>query len=123
MVLLNTEFLVLLVMLANSLAFAFGTLFLKGSNVSFRPFTISTIRRVIFNVRFIGGNGLLFASFVFLMIAYRHADLGLVLPMGSLAHVFSLLLGRIYFYEPITWNKIAGILCIFAGVTVLTLGI
>jgi len=120
---LNTELLVLMVMIANSLSFAFGTLLLKKSNFTSRPLGLSLVKRVFSNIRFLIGNGLLASTFIFLMIAYRHADLGFVLPMGSLVHVFSLVLGRIYFSEPITWNKIAGILCIFAGVTVLTLGI
>lgn len=119
---MNPVLISLLVMVFNSIAFSVGSLLLKSSKPVISPLRLSTAIGLLRNKRFMIGNVLVILSFLFLMIAYRFSEMGIVLPMGSMAHIFSLYLGRVYFNEPITWNKIVGICCIFFGILFVTLG-
>lgn len=54
-----------------------------------------------------------------MVCAYRFGELSVLQPINSVTYIISVILGAIYFQEPITFFKIAGIVIIMAGVIVL----
>ena len=63
------------------------------------------------------GYGLLLIAMLLTILAYRFADSYMSIPLlESMGYVFVMVLGRVFFKERITRNKIAGLVLIFAGI-------
>ena len=68
------------------------------------------------------GYGMLFLSMVLTILAYRTTDIYMIVPvLETMGYIFVLFFGRIFFAEPITRNKMLGILLILAGIVVFNL--
>ncbi len=57
-----------------------------------------------------------------MLIAYRFGSLSVLQPINSVSYIISAILGAAFFQETITLRKIAGIVIIMAGVTLLARG-
>jgi drug/metabolite transporter (DMT)-like permease len=61
-------------------------------------------------------------SSVFFIMAVAQGDLTLLYPMVSLGYIWTLVWARIFFKEPFTMGKVAGLAIIVAGVALINLG-
>ena len=78
--------------------------------------------REYFNFFVICGYAMLFASMLLTTLGYRFSDSYMNVPvLESMGYIFVLLLGRLVFGEPITRNKLLGILCILGGIALFNL--
>ena len=81
----------------------------------------SRIREYL-NPYVMGGYGMLFVSMLLTILAYRATDSYMIVPvLETMGYIFVLLLGRLVFGEPITRNKLLGILCILGGIALFNL--
>ncbi len=85
--------------------------------------------RIKFNVSAIVGNWRLAAgiaaymlSSVFFVRGMTAGELSVLYPMVALGYMWTILWSRIFFGEPLTWGKLAGLGLIFAGLAFLGLG-
>ncbi len=56
------------------------------------------------------------------MIAMTKFEISYAYPFTALGYLFILLLSAILFHESLNWYKIAGVLCIMAGIVITTKG-
>lgn len=80
--------------------------------------TYRTVMREYFNPYVIGGYGLLVGSMLLTVYAYSGMDYKNGPVIESLGNVFVLILGRFVFGEKIRIRKVAGIVCIMAGIVI-----
>lgn len=80
------------------------------------------IRDMILNPRILLGCVTYVLSSFFFILAIRQGELSFLYPMVALSYVWTLLWSKIFFGEPFTRNKFAGIALILAGVALLNLG-
>jgi len=107
-----------LVMFASFIG-SFGAVFLKSGALRLaRP-----IWRVALNWRLALGVAFYLASSYFFVLGLRRGELTILYPMVSLGYVFTLAWSHIFFREPITRKKYAGVALIIAGIVLLSLGI
>jgi multidrug transporter EmrE-like cation transporter len=108
----------ILLVLAASFIGSFGAVFLKaGAGRLHRE-----IRTLLFNWRLAAGVGMYLASFVFYYLGVREGELSVLYPMVSLGYIWTLLWSRLFFGEPISRLKVAGLALIIGGIIVLNLG-
>src|SRR6185295_574766 len=100
----------MLLVFAASVIGSFGAVFLKmgaarldGSILSFA------------NSRLVGGVALFLLSSVFYGFGIRHGELSVLYPMVSLGYIWTLLWSRLFFKEPFTGAKFAGLALILLG--------
>lgn len=97
---------------------SFGAVFLKfGAGRLHRD-----LKTVIFNWRLALGVALYLLSFVFYYLGVREGELSVLYPMVSLGYIWTLVWSRIFFKEPISRRKVAGLGLIITGIIVLNLG-
>jgi multidrug transporter EmrE-like cation transporter len=96
---------------------SFGAVFLKSG-----AGRANCVKSLIFNPRLIFGIFLFLVSTVFYLSGIRHGELTILYPMVSLGYVWTLLWSRIFFGEPLTTNKFAGLAFILLGIVFLGLG-
>lgn len=80
-----------------------------------------TVLKEYFNPYVIGGYGLLFVSMLLTVYAYSGMDYKNGPVIESLGNVMVLILGAVVFGERISIRKMAGIVCIMAGIAVFNL--
>jgi len=115
---MKTPFSSVLMVFAAAFVGSFGSVFLKAGAGRLHR-NISTL---IFNWRLATGV-LLFVASSFLFIAgIRRGELTILYPMVSLGYVFTLLWSKLFFDEPFTRNKFAGLAAILVGIVLLSLG-
>jgi len=108
---------ILLVLFASFIG-SFGAVFLKsGANKLHRQ-----VRTLITNWRLAAGVSLFLISFVFYTMGLKHGELTILYPMVSLGYIWTLLWSRLFFGEPFTRNKLAGLGMILTGIVFLGLG-
>lgn len=83
--------------------------------------TYDTVLKEYFNPYVIGGYGLLFVSMLLTVYAYSGMDYKNGPVIESLGNVMVLILGAVVFGERISIRKMAGIVCIMAGIAVFNL--
>jgi len=107
----------LLVLLAAFLG-SFGAVFLKygAARVHRR------LQTLILNWRLAVGVGFYLLSSFFFVLGVRRGELTVLYPMVSLGYVWTLLWSKLFFNEPVTKNKSAGILLVLLGIILLSLG-
>lgn len=96
---------------------SFGAVFLKAG-----AGRINSMRTLIVNPKLAGGVTLFLFSTVFYLIGIRHGELSVLYPMVSLGYVWTLFWSRLFFGEPLTRNKFAGLGLILLGIVFLGLG-
>ena len=107
----------LLVLFASFIG-SFGAVFLKwGAGRISR-----NLKTIILNWRLAAGVALYLISTVFYLMALKRGELSILFPMVSLGYVWTLLWSKLFFGEPFTHRKFAGLALIFAGLIVLNLG-
>lgn len=97
---------------------SFGAAFLKGGAQRLEL----NLASLISNWRLIAGVGMFLLSSVFFVLGLREGELTLLYPMAALSYPWAILWSRLFFGEPITRNKITGLLLILAGVIFLGIG-
>jgi drug/metabolite transporter (DMT)-like permease len=108
---------ILLVLFASFVG-SFGAVFLKwGAGRISR-----NLKTLFLNWRLAAGVALYLLSTVFYLMALRKGELSLLFPMVSLGYVWTLLWSKLFFGEPFSRRKLAGLALIFAGLVVLNLG-
>ncbi|MCL4795811.1 MAG: EamA family transporter [Bryobacteraceae bacterium] len=108
---------ILLVLFASFIG-SFGAVFLKaGAGRLHRE-----IRTLLLNWRLAAGILMYLASFVFYYLGVREGELSVLYPMVSLGYIWTLLWSRLFFGEPISRRKVAGLALIIGGIVVLNLG-
>lgn len=102
----------MLLVFGASVVGSFGAVFLKfgaheltGSIFSFLN------RRLVFGVSLYLGSSVLYA------LGIRHGELSVLYPMVSLGYIWTLIWSRLFFREPFTRAKFAGLALILAGVS------
>lgn len=115
----------LLVLLASFIG-SFGAVFLKsGAEKLHQGWMYLVIAREppFFNWRLASGVALfLLSSYFFVQGIRPPGQLSVLYPMVSLGYIFTLLWSRIFFKEPLTRLKFAGLFLIVAGVVFVGLG-
>jgi multidrug transporter EmrE-like cation transporter len=108
---------ILLVLLASFIG-SFGAVFLKaGAGRLHREW-----QSIVLNWRLGAGVGLYLASFVFYYLGVRQGELSVLYPMVSLGYIWTLLWSRLFFGEPVSGRKVAGLALIIGGIVILNLG-
>ncbi|MBI4874347.1 MAG: EamA family transporter [Acidobacteria bacterium] len=96
---------------------SFGAVFLKSGADRTR-----CVRTLVVNPRLVLGVSLFLLSTVFYLLGIRHGELSVLYPMVSLGYVWTLLWSRLFFKEPFTRDKFAGLGLILLGIVLLNLG-
>lgn len=82
---------------------------------------IGAILRIALNPWIVVGLGLFGVSFFFMAAALSKAELTLAYPlMSGVVYLLLLAIGFFFFHEKITLLRVAGMACILAGITMLT---
>ena len=107
----------LLVLFASFLG-SFGAVFLKlgAGRISLN------VKALLRNWPLAAGVALYLISTVFYLMALKKGELSILFPMVSLGYVWTLLWSRLFFGEPLTRRKFAGLALILAGLVVMNLG-
>jgi drug/metabolite transporter (DMT)-like permease len=108
----------MLLVLAASFIGSFGAVFLKTGAQKTRH----GLRYLILNVHLAAGVALFLVSSVVYILGLKRGEVSVLYPMVSLANVWTLAWSRLFFKEPITRQKTAGLLLILAGVFFIGLG-
>ncbi len=108
----------MLLVLAASFLGSFGAVFLKSGAQKLRH----GLRYLILNLRLAAGVALFLGSSAFYVLGLKHGEVSVLYPMVSLANVWTLAWSRLFFKEPITRSKTAGLLLIMVGVFFIGLG-
>jgi drug/metabolite transporter (DMT)-like permease len=97
---------------------SFGAVFLKAgaSRLHRNPWTLVTNWRLALGVVFFVGSSLLYLKGI------KNGELTVLYPMVSLGYVWTLLWSRLFFGEPFTRSKFAGLALILAGIVLLAFG-
>jgi multidrug transporter EmrE-like cation transporter len=96
---------------------SFGAVFLKFGAVRVNKSVLSFV-----NSRLILGVALYLGSSVIYALGVRGGPLSVLYPLVSLGYVFTLLWSKLFFHEPLTRYKFAGLALILAGVFLVGLG-
>jgi multidrug transporter EmrE-like cation transporter len=96
---------------------SFGAVFLKQGAMRLNQSVLSFL-----NSRLILGVALYLGSTVIYLSALKGGDLSVLYPMVSLGYIWTLLWSKLFFDEPLTRYKFAGLGLILAGVVLVGLG-
>lgn len=108
----------MMLMLVASLFGSFGAACLK-SGAERLHFNVASLLR---NYYLAAGIGLFLLSSYFFVLGVRDGELSVLYPMVSLGYIWTLFLSRIFFGEPFTRGKIAGLAMVLLGIVLLGLG-
>ncbi len=81
-----------------------------------------TLRSLLLNWRLALGVGAFLVSSYFFVLGVRNGELTILYPMASLGYVWTMIWARLFFGEPFTGNKFAGLGLILTGLVFLGLG-
>jgi multidrug transporter EmrE-like cation transporter len=98
---------------------SFGGVFLKaGAHRLDKQHLLS----LVLNWRLVVGVSAFLLSSVFFVLGVRQGELSILYPMVSLGYIWTLVWSRLFFKEPLTREKFAGVALILLGVVFLGLG-
>jgi multidrug transporter EmrE-like cation transporter len=97
---------------------SFGAVFLKWGAGRLK-FSLGAL---LANWRLGVGIALYLISFVFYYLGLKHGELSVLFPMVSFGYIWTLLWSRMFFQEPFSRRKLAGLALILAGIFVLNIG-
>jgi drug/metabolite transporter (DMT)-like permease len=107
---------ILLVVLGSFIG-SFGAVFLKLGSADLQH----GLRRII-NLRLMAGAVMYLLSTCFFIVALQHGELSVLFPLVSLGYVWTMVWSRIFFGEPFTRYKFAGLFLILVGVSFIGMG-
>ena len=107
---------ILLVVLGSFIG-SFGAVFLKFGSEQLRHGLSG-----ILNLRLAAGVSMYLFSTVFFIAALRNGELSVLYPLVSTGSIWTLLWSKIFFKEPLTRYKFAGVFLILIGVTFIGFG-
>jgi multidrug transporter EmrE-like cation transporter len=81
-----------------------------------------SIPALLTNWRLAAGIAAFVFSSIFFVLGVRHGELTILYPMVSLGYVWTLFWSRLFFREPLTRGKLAGLGLILLGIVFLNLG-
>ena len=96
---------------------SFGAVFLKLGAARLNKSIWSFV-----NSRLVCGISLYLASVVIYLSALKGGDLSVLYPMVALGYIWTLLWARLFFKEPVTGPKFAGLALIVLGVVLVGMG-
>ncbi len=108
----------ILLVLIGAFIGSFGAVFLKAGAHSMTR----TWQSLLLNWKLAAGISLFLFSSVFFVMGVKHGELTILYPLVSLGQVWTLLWSRLFFKEPLTGAKFAGLGTILLGVVLLNLG-
>lgn len=108
----------LLLVLAATIVGSFGAVFLKMGAALIDNSRVTTM----INSRLLIGVALYLGSSVFYAFGIKGAQLSVVYPMVSLSNVWALMWSKWFFNEPLTRDKILGLVLILIGVCFVGMG-
>jgi multidrug transporter EmrE-like cation transporter len=108
---------ILLVLLASFLG-SFGAVLLKAGATHLH----FNLRSLVSNWRLALGVFTFVGSSYFFVLGVRHGELTVLYPMVALGYLWTMIWSRIFFGEPLTRRKLAGLGLILCGITILNLG-
>lgn len=108
----------MLLVLSASFVGSFGAAFLKSGAQQLQR----SWESLLLNWRLACGVGLFLASSVLYVKGVQTGELTILYPMVALGYVWTLLWSRLFFGEPLTRAKFAGLGLILAGIVFLGLG-
>ncbi len=108
----------ILLMFAASFIGSFGAVFLKSGALRLSR----NWREIVANWRLFAGILAYGGSSALFVVALKGGDLNVLYPMVSLGYIFTLAWSKMFFGEPLTKAKFAGVGLILAGILVLNLG-
>jgi drug/metabolite transporter (DMT)-like permease len=97
---------------------SFGAVFLKSGATRLHR----DLASLVFNYRLAAGVGMYFLSSYFFVLGVRRGELSVLYPMVSLSYVWTLLWSRLFFGEPFTREKFAGLGLILLGIVFVAAG-
>lgn len=97
---------------------SFGAVFLKAGSHTMRR----NWKSLLLNWKLGAGVFTYLLSSIFFVMGMKHGEVTILYPLVSLGYVFTLLWSRLFFNEPLTRIKFAGIGIIMIGVVLLNLG-
>ncbi|MDO4284204.1 MAG: multidrug ABC transporter [Eubacteriales bacterium] len=112
----DTSFLIMILIMvcSETIASSSQMLLKKSAGITYR----SRIREYL-NGYVICGYGLLFLSMLLTIAAYRFSDSYMNVPvLETMGYILVMILGRIFFAEKITKNKVIGMCLILAGIVI-----
>ena len=104
--------------LAASFVGSFGAVFLKSGALRLER----NITSIVTNWRLAAGVVFFLLSSVLYIKGIKHGELTVLYPMVSLGYVWTLFWSRLFFGEPFTKQKFAGLALILVGIAMLGLG-
>lgn len=115
---MNTPVSSMLLIVFGSVIGSFGAVFLKlGANALKRNW-----RSLLLNWKLAAGVGLYLLSSIFYVLGVKHGELTVLFPLVSLGYVWALFWAKLFFNEPLTSAKFAGLALIVGGSVLLGLG-
>jgi len=106
----------LLVLFASFIG-SFGAVFLKMGSTKLKQGLGQLL-----NYRLALGVGMYLLSSCFFIVALRNGELTVLYPLVSLGYVWTLLWSKLFFKEPLTRYKFAGLFLILIGVSFIGMG-
>lgn len=103
---------------AGSLVGSFGAVLLKAGAGRLEP----NIRKLLTNWRLAAGAATYLLSFALFVQGLRHGELSVLYPLVALGYLWTVLWSRLFFAEPLTRAKFAGVALILTGIAILGLG-
>ena len=97
---------------------SFGAVFLKIGAGKLK----GCLRYLVLNPALIAGVALFLLSSVAFVLGIRQGELTILYPLVSLSNLWTVLWSRVYFKEPITSGKLAGLGLILSGAVCIGLG-
>lgn len=108
----------ILLILTSSLIGSFGAVFLKLGAEHMKGSFGSFVKNYWLAI----GVGLYLLSSVFFVMGVAQGELTILYPMVSLGYIWTIVWARLFFREPFTMSKIAGLVMIIFGVALINLG-
>ncbi len=110
----------------SSMALVFLASFLGSFGAVFLKWGASRLRwrwsSLFLNWQLMAGVGFFLLSSFFFVLGIRRGELSILYPMVSLGYIWTLFWSRLFFGEPLTRTKFAGIGLILVGIVFLNLG-
>jgi len=107
----------MILVLVASFIGSFGAVFLKAG-----AGRTQCLKSLVFNPRLAIGVCLFLISTVFYLLGIRRGELSVLYPMVSLGYIWTLFWSRLFFGEPLTKMKFAGLGLILFGIILLGMG-
>src|SRR5205823_7383840 len=108
----------ILLILTSSLIGSFGAVFLKLGAEHMK----SSLRSLVRNYWLAIGVCLYLLSSVFFVMGVAQGELTILYPMISLGYIWTIVWARLFFKEPFTISKVAGLVMIIFGVALINFG-